>query len=204
MELIGMLDSPYVRRVAVTAQFLDIAYDHNPLSIFKGYDEFRQVNPLVKVPTIVFDDGEMLVDSTLIIGHLETLSTNGRSLMSADEAGRFRALQTIGVALVALEKVVALIYERTQRPKNMQHAPWIKRLDQQLRSALDQLEAIVGDGSNWLTGADVTHADITTAVTWCFVQNAVPRRISANDYPGLVAFSARAEALPEFMACPLE
>ena len=104
MELIGMLDSPYVRRVAVTAQFLDIAYDHNPLSIFKGYDEFRQVNPLVKAPTIVSDDGEMLVDSTLIIGYLETLSTNGKCLMLEDAADRFRALQIIGVALVAMEE----------------------------------------------------------------------------------------------------
>jgi glutathione S-transferase len=204
MELIGMLDSPYVRRVAVTAQFLNVAYDHNPLSIFKGYDEFRQVNPLVKVPTIVSDDGEMLVDSTLIIGYLETLSTNGKRLMPEDAADRFRALQIIGVALVAMEKVVSLIYERTQRPKEIQHAPWLKRLDQQLRSALDQLEAIVGDGSSWLTGADIMQADITTAIAWRFMQHAVPRRISTDDYPGLAAFSARAEALAEFAACPLK
>jgi glutathione S-transferase len=203
MELIGMLDSPYVRRVAVTAKFLEIPYDHNPLSIFKDYDEFRQVNPLVKIPTIVCDDGEMLVDSTLIIGYLETLSANDKKLVPEDEADSFRALQIIGVALVAMEKVVALIYERTQRPKEIQHAPWIKRLDQQLRSALDQLEAFVGDGSSWLTGADIMQADITTAVAWRFVQHSVPRRISADDYPGLVAFSARAEALPQFVACPL-
>ncbi len=115
MQLIGMLDSPYVRRVAVTAQFLEIAYDHNPLSIFKDYDEFRQVNPLVKIPTIVCDNGEMLVDSTLIIEYLETLSASGKSLVPEDEADSFRALQIIGVALVAMEKVVALIYERTTR-----------------------------------------------------------------------------------------
>ena len=203
MELIGMLSSPFVRRVAVTAQFLEIPYDRNPLSIFQGYDEFRQVNPLVKIPTIVCDDGEMLVDSTLIIGYLETLSANDKKLMPEDEADRFRALQIIGVALVAMEKVVTLIYERTQRPKEIQHAPWIKRLDQQLRSALDQLESIVGDGSSWLTGADIMQADITTAIAWRFMRHAVPRRISADDYPGLVAFSARAEALPQFVACPL-
>jgi len=204
MELIGMLSSPFVRRVAVTAQFLEIPYDHNPLSIFQGYDEFRQVNPLVKIPTVVCDDGEMLVDSTLIIGYLETLSANGKRLMPEDEADRFRALQIIGVALVAMEKVVAVIYERTQRPKELQHAPWIKRLDQQLRGALDRLETIVSDGSSWLTGVDIMQADITTAVAWRFVQHSVPRRIAADDYPGLVAFSARAEALAEFVACPVE
>ncbi len=74
MVLIGMLDSPFVRRVAITMQMFGIDYRHRPLSIFKSFDEFRLVHPLVKVPTLVCDDGEMLVDSTLIIDHLESLS----------------------------------------------------------------------------------------------------------------------------------
>lgn len=203
MELIGMLDSPFVRRVAVTAQFLEIPYHHNPLSIFRGYEEFRGINPLVKVPTLVRDDGEMLVDSTLIIEYLESLSDRGKSLWPQDAADRFRATQIVGVSLVAMEKVAALIYERTQRPKELQHAPWVKRLDQQLRAALDQLQAFVGDGSGWLFGTGITQADISTAIIWRFTQHAVPGRISADDYPGLVAFSARAEALPQFVACPV-
>ena len=101
MELIGMLDSPYVRRVAVTARFLEIPFDHNPLSIFQGYDEFRSVNPLVKVPTLVSDDGEMLVDSTLIIGFLESISTNGKSLVPDNAENRIKTLRIIGVTLVA-------------------------------------------------------------------------------------------------------
>jgi glutathione S-transferase len=206
MELIGMLDSPFVRRVAVTARFLDIPYEHNPLSIFKSYDEFRGVNPLVKVPTLVTDvtdDGVMLVDSTLIIDYLYSLCAKGTRLMPEDGPDRIRALQIIGVALVAMEKIASLIYERTQRPRELQHAPWIKRLDQQLRAAVEQLESDVGDGLAWFFGADMTQADITTAIAWRFTQYAVPKRIAAADYPGLVAFSARAEALPEFIACPL-
>lgn len=203
MRLIGMLDSPFVRRVAVSARFLGIPYDHQPLSIFTDYDEFRGVNPLVKVPTVVCDDGEMLVDSTLIIDYLEANCAQGRSLMPENGADRIKALQIIGVSLVAMEKVVALIYERTQRPQELQHSPWIARIDQQLRGALGQLESFAGDGSRWMPGPDMTQADITLAVAWRFVQHALPRRISADEYPALVAFSARAEALPEFIACPL-
>jgi glutathione S-transferase len=102
-----------------------------------------------------------------------------------------------------MEKIAALIYERTQRPKELQHAPWIKRLDQQLRAAVDQLEAAVGDGSGWLFGDDITQADITAAIAWRFIRHAVSKRIPEDDYPGLVTFSARAEALPQFVACPL-
>ena len=124
--------------------------------------------------------------------------------MPENGADRLRALQTIGIALVAMEKIASLIYERTQRPKETQHAPWIKRLDEQLRSAVRQLESSVDDGSQWFFGTDITQADISTAIAWRFTQHAVPRRISADDYAGLVTFSARAEALPEFIACPLD
>lgn len=204
MQLIGMLDSPFVRRVAVTAQFLGISFEHNPLSIFKSYDDFRKINPLVKVPTLVCDDGGILVESTLIIDYLESFHAGGKSLMPTNEADCIRALRIIGAGLVAMEKVVAIIYERTQRPKELQHSPWLKRVDQQLRSALDVLEAFVDGGSEWLIGGEITQADITTAVAWRFTQYSVPGRISADDYPGLAAFSKRAEALPEFLACPLE
>ena len=76
MKLVGWLDSPYVRRVAITMQFLGIEYEHKKLSIFNEYDEFRRLNPLVKVPTLVFDDGGILVDSTLIIDHLESIASH--------------------------------------------------------------------------------------------------------------------------------
>ncbi|MDX1406008.1 MAG: glutathione S-transferase family protein [Woeseiaceae bacterium] len=204
MQLIGMLDSPFVRRVAVTARMLGIAYEHNPLSIFRSYDEFRTINPLVKVPTLICDDGTILVDSTLIIDYLETCCAKGRSLMPDAGESRTRALQIIGVALVAMEKVAQIVYERTQRPKDLQHKPWLDRLTQQLCAAVEQMETFVGDGSEWLLGPDVTQADIAVAIAWRFTQHSVPRRVSAEEFPGLVAFSERAEALPEFIDCPIE
>ena len=84
MQLIGMLDSPYVRRVAVTAQFLGVPYEHNPMSIFRQYDEMRAINPMVKVPMLVCDDGNKLVESSLIINYLETISESGVQLMPTD------------------------------------------------------------------------------------------------------------------------
>ena len=140
MQLIGMLDSPYVRRVAISAQFLGIPYDHVSLSIFNDLEKFRAVNPLIKVPTLVSDDGQVLVDSTLIIDFLETICAKGKSLMPQDHVHRMKALQVIGASLVAMEKVVALIYECKKRPEELQYLPWIERVEQQLRGATDQLD----------------------------------------------------------------
>lgn len=204
MQLIGMLDSPFVRRVAITMQFLGVEYDHWPLSIFTTYDKFRTVNPLVKVPTLVFDDGEMLVDSSLIIEYVESLA--GRSLMPTGLDANRRALQQIGVALVAAEKVAQRIYELKVRPDEYRYEPWLERINEQLVSALEQLEASVSavESDGWLLGDRMTQADITTAVVWRFVVYAAPKIARAESRPALVAFSSRAEALPEFLACPLE
>lgn len=201
-QLIGMLDSPYVRRVAVTMRMLDIEYEHKPMSVLRTYDEFRKFNPLVKVPTLVCEDGEMLVDSSLIIDHLE--STAGRSLMPAGAADRRRALQQIGVALVAMEKTAHRIYETRMRPEEFVYAPWLDRIVEQLAAALDWLEEAAPDDGRWLFGDQISQADITTAIAWRFAVNSAAPVAAAVERPALQAFSARAEALPEFLACPID
>jgi glutathione S-transferase len=113
------------------------------------------------------------------------------------------ALRNIGIALVAMEKVVQLIYERGHRPKELRFEAWTKRLREQLASAVSFMEQHVGDGESWMLDDQVTQADVTTAVAWRFVQHVFPRIIDKDDYPGLVRFSERAEALPDFLACPL-
>ena len=206
MVLIGMLDSPFVRRVAITMQMLGLDYRHRPLSIFNSFDEFRTVHPLVKVPTLVCDDGEMLVDSTLIIDYLGSLAGADKNLYPEDPSARRTALQQIGEALVGMEKVVQIIYEKKQRPPELQHAPWIDRLEQQLISAAGlmeaSVEAAIEGGSDWLGGAAPMQADITTAVAWNFIQRVTSGTVRPTDHPYLVDYSEQAEALPAFMACP--
>jgi glutathione S-transferase len=205
MQLIGYLDSPFVRRVAVSMQFLGIEYEHRELSIFRNYEEFRRLHPAVKVPTLVCDDGEALIDSSLIIDYLERHS--GKSLMPANDRDYRAALQHIGIALVTNEKVAQLIYETANRPEDKQHAPWTERIEQQLRGAVELMEAAVvasnQTGFNWLLGNEISQADISTAIAWRFTQHIDRVQLAREDFPALTAYSAKAEALPEFVACPL-
>jgi glutathione S-transferase len=203
MQLIGYMDSPFVRRVAVTAEFLGLPYEHRELSIFRDIEKFSAISPLVKVPTLVCDNGEVLVESTLIVEYLESLADAAKSLLPQVGDDRIKALQIIGIALVANEKVAQLIYETKRRPAELQHPPWIERLENQLLGAIDLLHTAVGDGDSWLFSSGISQADITAAIAWRFVQHILADNIPADDYPGLVNFSARAEALAEFIACPL-
>lgn len=109
MQLIGMLDSPYVRRVAVSLQLLGLPFEHQSISVFSTFEQFRQINPVVKAPSLVCDDGTVLMDSTLILDYAENLAAPGRSLMPADIGARLQALRVIGLALAVCEKSVQII-----------------------------------------------------------------------------------------------
>ena len=74
MQLIGMLDSPYVRRVAISLRLLGLPFEHRAVSVFRHLDAFRSINPVVKAPTLVCDDGEVLMDSTLILEYAQGLA----------------------------------------------------------------------------------------------------------------------------------
>jgi len=202
MQLIGMLDSPYVRRVAVSLQLLGLRFEHQSLSVFRSFEQFQQINPVVKAPSLICDDGEVLMDSTLIIEHAEALAAPHRSLMPAGLAERQHSLRVIGLALAACEKAVQIVYERNVRPPEKRHGPWVERVTGQLLAACAALEAEFGRRPVPATSEPIDQAGITAAVTWEFLQQTMPEIVLAARHPLLCAFSLEAEALPAFLAAP--
>ena len=53
MQLVGMLDSPYVRRVAISLRLLGLPFEHRSVSVFSTFEQFQAINPVVKAPTLV-------------------------------------------------------------------------------------------------------------------------------------------------------
>ena len=204
MQLIGMLDSPYVRRVAISLKLFGLPFEHRPVSVFRQFEEFRQINPLVKAPSLVCDDGVVLTDSSLILDYLEQLATGERRLMPPGGTARRQVLQLLGIALTACDKAVQIVYERQLRPAEKQHQPWLDRIRLQLLSACDALEAVVAQAQPWLLGEHLTQADVSVAVAWRFIQFTVADLVPAAAYPALSAWSVRAESLPEFASTPLD
>lgn len=201
MQLIGMLDSPFVRRTAISLDLLGLRFTHQPLSVFRHFDAFAAIQPVVKAPTLRLDDGRCLIDSSLIIDYAQGLS--GRSLLPSAAEPRLLALQWVGLALAVSEKLVQLVYEQN-RPQDKQHAPWLARVDGQLHAALAQLETAAAQASPWLLGGLFSQADISTAVAWRFGQLVLADRLPPARYPALAALSQRAEPLPAFLAWPAE
>ena len=201
MQLIGMLDSPYVRRVAISLQLLGLAFEHRSLSVFLTFEQFRAINPVVKAPTLVCDDGTVLMDSTIILDYAEALAAP-RSLMPPGLAERRTALRTIGLALAACEKSVQLFYERSLRPPEKQHEPWAARVLGQMHAAYGELETELAQRPHPGGTQRIGAAEVATAVSWQFTVRALPATIKDAAYPRLRALCAWAEQLPEFLAAP--
>ena len=194
MQLIGMLDSPYVRRVAVSLRVLGLDFNLDQVSVFRHFERFTAINPVVRAPSFVTDDGVVLMDSGLILEHIAHLAP--RSLMPPDRASHEIALRQIGLALAGCEKSVSILYERTQRPAEKLHQPWVDRVRGQLLHAYGLLEKEVSP--DWFTGEELMQPQITTAVAWRFSQHALSDVLPAADFPRLSLLSARAEQLPAF------
>lgn len=202
MQLIGMLDSPYVRRVAISLQLLGLPFEHQSISVFRGFAQFAALNPVVKAPTLICDDGSVLMDSTLIIDYAEALAAPRKSLMPSPIAARQQALRLIGLALAACEKSVQIVYEHKLRPAEKLHAPWLNRVTGQLAAACGALEAELAHRPLAVAEGSLDQAGLSIAVAWHFIRQMTPEAAPAAAHPRLQAHSAAAEQLPAFVAAP--
>jgi glutathione S-transferase len=202
MQLIGMLDSPYVRRVAVVLILAKTPFIHRPISLFRHIDQFSKFNPLLKAPTLVTDDGVTLMDSNVILDYLAGFDPRIAALAPSTAPGpqRLAALRATALALTVMEKAVQRHYESMLRSAEKQDRPWIDRVTGQLTAGLSALDVEL-PGSGWIAG-EVGIADITAVCAFGFTPSLLADVVDTGRYPNLGAFSARAEVLPAFRAAP--
>ncbi len=204
MKLIGMLDSPYVRRVAICLKLLKFDFEHEAISVFRTYDQFAEINPVVKAPTLIADNGQRVMDSTVILQYLATLAGPDQRLFATRPDDALRAAHLNGLALAACEKSVQIVYERNLRPVEKQHAPWLERVSTQLLAAYAELERDLATAAMPKEADQFDAAAVSVAVAWHFTQMMVPEIVSKSAHPRLQAFSELAESLPVFLSTPAE
>jgi glutathione S-transferase len=195
MILVGQYDSPYVRRVAISLRVQGFAYEHDTRSVFGDFDALRRINPLGRIPSLVLDGGEVLIDSAAILDWLEQTVGPERALVPPAGAERRRALHLIALATGAIDKIGAAAYERIMRPAALRWPEWIERCRTQGAGAIAALAA-----EPWPEQARLDQAVITTACMIRYVRMAGPELLPPSRYPTLDALSERCEARPEFQA----
>ena len=204
-RLLGLYDSPFVRRVAVSMHLYGIPFEHVSLSVFRQMDAMRPINPLFKVPMLTLPNGETLYESAYILDYLDELACERglAALIPRQGAERRQVQQLMALATVATEKAVAIEYEH-KRPRELLWAEWTDRLRGQMRQAFAMLEEkLVGD---FLFGNRLTQADITTVSGIGFVRYVRPDEWAAvaSACPALSALADRLEASAAFQAVPID
>ncbi len=195
MLLIGMYDSPFVRRVGIAMRLYGLAFHHESWSVFRHADRIRPYSPLTRVPVLVLDDGTALNESHVILDYLDGLVPAGVALYPRAEPARHRALRVATLACGAAEKAVALFYEL--RLHDAVSDVWVARCRAQVMDTLSLLEAERPPTAFW-SGARMGHADIALACALRFIREAHPGLIPDGALPHLAADAAALEALPVF------
>jgi glutathione S-transferase len=200
MKLIGGFGSPFVRRVAVSLNALGLDWEHEAASVFDNPESVGKHNPLVRVPTVVLDDGESLFESYAILDALDEIAGDDKRLIPASGVARRNAMRLSAAASGTMDKAVWAYYEIRFHPAEKVHEPWIEHNEKQVMGGLgylDKFAAAAGDG--WLLGNDrIGQADISAVVAIGFANRVRPKLNVLDEFPNLAALAARCEATEAF------
>ena len=197
MILIGQYDSPFVRRVAIALRLYGLPFEHRPWSTFGDADKIAPHNPLRRVPTLLLDDGEALIESAAMLDYLDELVGPDRAMIADSGPQRRHALKVCALGSGLADKAVSLIYERVLRKDQLQL--WVERCEARIGgvlTALEQQRAAI-TMPYWF-GKRIGHADIMVACALRFTSEAHPGLFDDARYPALSVHAAACEALPPF------
>lgn len=197
--LIGQYDSPFVRRVAIALRRYGLPYEHWPWSVWGDADRIAPFNPLRRVPVLVMDDGQPLVESAAILDVLDDMVGPQRALLPRSGPDRRDGLRISSLATGLADKAVVLLYEHVLRTQDRRSVIWVSRCQAQIRDTLTALENDRNARPTpfWL-GPALTHPDVTVACVLRFLSEAHPTLYRPTAFPALAAHAARCESLPEF------
>jgi glutathione S-transferase len=197
MILVGQYDSPFTRRVAVTLHHYHMPFIRNPLSVFSDARKMRKINPLIRVPSLILETGETLIDSGAIIDYLDELAGPARALTPPHGTERRRVLQAVALATGISDKVLAAFFERYFHDAKSVSKDWESRCLSQIQAALERLEQDCG--SPWFFDNRMTQADVTLACTISHMKLRLPECFPPNRFPKLHGLAFHCEMLDEFV-----
>jgi glutathione S-transferase len=197
MFLIGQYDSPFVRRTAIALRLYGLPFEHKPWSTFGDAEKVAAYNPVRRVPTLVLDDGEALIESGAILDYLDELVGPEKAMIARSGPERRKHLRITALATGLADKAVSLVYERVLRKEQLKL--WVERCEAQISGVLAVLEQERDAAKTpYLFGGEIAHADIALACVLRFTREAHPQLFDTARYAGLAAHADRCEALPPF------
>lgn len=169
MDVYGMILSPYVARVVLTARHKGIKHKLKMPSGGLKSPEYMALNPLGKIPTIK-DGATVLYESSVIVDYLDAKYKKKRIIpASAKEAARARLLATIFAEYV---QAPTLALMRQSDPATRDQKVVEEKLAE-VKRGLDVVEKMLS-GKTWAAGSKFTIADVYAVPCWFFMSALLP------------------------------
>ena len=134
--------SPYVRKVLVAAHELGlvdrITCIRSVAAMGTPNPAIMADNPLSKIPTLVLDNGDVLLDSRTIVEYLDSLA--GGTLLPASGPARWQALSRQALGDGMLDLLILWRNER-EKPPAKQTPAWLDAFALKVQATLDRFEA---------------------------------------------------------------
>lgn len=200
MILVGQYDSPVTRRIAIALHHYGIPFTRDTRSIFGDAAALSKISPLTRIPALVLDEGEVLIDSAAILDYLDEYVGDAALIPASGPARRF-VLQMTALAQGTLEKVAAVVYERHFHAPEHRSIDWLDRCLGQARAGLDELTRRLA--TPYACGSTLTHADVMITTLIWYMQDRMDEVLSPTAHASLITLAAHCETLPAFQAAAL-
>ena len=128
MKLIFSQSSPFVRKVRIAAIELGLIdkIEFAPVTVAPGQpnDQYmHDVNPLKKIPALILDNGDVILDSYVIVEYLDELAGGGK-LIPASGPTRWKVKSDHSLLQGMLDSMLLCRYEKAVRPQGLQWQAW--------------------------------------------------------------------------------
>ena len=127
MKLTFSAASPFARKVRVAAIELGlidkIEFVPTTVAPAQANDEYSKITPLKKLPVLILDDGNVILDSYVIVEYLDELAGGGK-LIPASGPDRWKVKSDHSMLQGMLDSMLLCRYERMVRPQGLQWQGW--------------------------------------------------------------------------------
>lgn len=201
MILVGQFDSPVTRRIGVVLNLYALPFSRNTQSVFRDAADIAKISPLTRIPALILDTGEVLIESAAICDYLDELVGPARALVPQNGPERRRILQDTALIQGTMEKIGVVVYERHYHPPAHRSAEWEGRCLAQISAGLAECERRCANP--WFSGQTLSHADVMLTCTMGYIALRLPEVSLPHQHPNLVTLATRCESLPAFRAAAI-
>ena len=127
MKLTFSPASPFARKVRIAAIELGLVdkIEFTPATVVPGQanDEYSKIHPLKKLPVLILDNGDVIVDSYVIVEYLDELAGGGK-LIPASGPLRWKVKSDHSLLQGMLDAMLLCRYENNVRPQQFRWQAW--------------------------------------------------------------------------------